>query len=225
MLNDRFWTKVDREDPSGCWVWTANKNNKGYGLFRPGGVAPKALAHRLSYEDEKGPIPKGLFILHSCDNPACVNPSHLRVGTPKENVADMDARMRRASHSPKGASNPNSRLTSASVIEIRKDYVSGASAEGLARHFRVTKATINDVVSGISWQHLIGLSGSPTLEQMRAALSVNKKTAARLSPENVSEIKKRLSSGEQGKALAIQFGVHKTTISDIKRGKIWRDVP
>lgn len=58
MLDDRFWTKVDRAEPGGCWEWTANKNNKGYGLFRPGGTAPKRLAHRLAYEDAKAPSPR-----------------------------------------------------------------------------------------------------------------------------------------------------------------------
>lgn len=95
----RFWAKVDiRElEPGACWEWVAARlASGGYGAFR---VAGKTLrAHRLAFEACVGPIPEGLVVRHRCDNPACVNPAHLEVGTHAENMADMYARGRAVHH-------------------------------------------------------------------------------------------------------------------------------
>lgn len=94
-LEQRFWEKVDKRGPEECWNWTAGKTKQGYGNIGTGGRGtPKTMAHRLSYEIAFGPIPDGKYILHSCDNPSCVNPAHLRAGTPKENVHDAMERGR-----------------------------------------------------------------------------------------------------------------------------------
>lgn len=86
---DRFWEKVNKTDT--CWLWTATKV-AGYGQFRPDGE--NILAHRYSYTIHKGEIPTGLFVLHSCDNRACVNPDHLSTGTHVQNMHDMLAKGR-----------------------------------------------------------------------------------------------------------------------------------
>jgi len=85
----RFWNKVNKTDT--CWLWTASKRNKGYGAFSytRDGKMIQDRAHRYSWEIHKGSIPEGLFVLHSCDVPACVNPSHLFLGNNQENVDDM----------------------------------------------------------------------------------------------------------------------------------------
>lgn len=221
MLDDRFWTKVDTEHPSGCWLWTANKNNRGYGLFRPGGTAPKELAHRLAYEDRFGPIPKGCIILHSCDNPACVKPLHLRAGSFKDNVADMDARGRRISNPCRGEANPNTTATDAIVIAVRRDYVSGKPLDEICRLHGVTSFALHDYVTGRAWAHILGRDGCPGEDALAAERQRRTRSNARLNQQIASEIRCKLAAGAKGIDLATEYGVHKATISDIKRGKIW----
>jgi hypothetical protein len=89
---ERFWKKVTFEPNSGCWLWTASLSKAGYGQFVLEGIPLKA--HRFSYEMLVGEIPRGSIILHKCDNPACVNPAHLRPGSYKDNVQDSIAKGR-----------------------------------------------------------------------------------------------------------------------------------
>jgi hypothetical protein len=90
---DRFWKKVDRRGERECWSWTAARNSCGYGSFWDGRAVVQAS--RFSWQLENGPIPAGLYVLHSCDNPPCVNPAHLFLGTQGDNVADRKAKGRR----------------------------------------------------------------------------------------------------------------------------------
>lgn len=92
--DERFWSKVDKSGPNGCWVWTASVfKSGGYGAF---GYTSTDIrrAHRYAWEITRGPIPEGAFLLHSCDNPLCVNPSHLRPGTTADNSQDAVDRNR-----------------------------------------------------------------------------------------------------------------------------------
>jgi hypothetical protein len=87
---ERFWSKVSKSD--GCWLWIAYRDEKGYGAFGFKGKVQRA--HRVAYELALGPIAPGMHVLHSCDNPSCVNPSHLRLGTHADNMRDRIERGR-----------------------------------------------------------------------------------------------------------------------------------
>ncbi len=91
----RFWGFVDQRNGfarPGCWIWTGSLTSRGYGYFACPGQ--QWLAHRFSYTNVYGPIPDGHFVCHRCDNPRCVRPSHLFIGTAQDNVQDMIAKGR-----------------------------------------------------------------------------------------------------------------------------------
>jgi hypothetical protein len=108
-IEQRFWPKVDKRGPDECWLWKAKrtKGGAGYGLIYSGVGTVMIYAHRVSWELANGcPVPEGLLVCHSCDNPGCVNPAHLWPGTQSENLMDMVAKGRshqkRKTHCPQG---------------------------------------------------------------------------------------------------------------------------
>ncbi len=131
-----------------------------YGHFGVGGRAGGMVgAHRLAWELTHGPIPPETpFVLHSCDNPPCVNHAHLFLGTQAENIADMDAKGR--SNRPRlvGENHGMAKLTEAQVREIRARFADGVRRSTLARQFGVTWTTIQGILDGRLWAHLADLT-------------------------------------------------------------------
>jgi hypothetical protein len=96
-LSERFWRFVQRGDA--CWTWTGSRNEHGYGQIHGGpGVGRPLIASRVSWEIHHGPIPDGLLVCHTCDNPSCVNPAHLFLGSHADNGRDMSAKGRAGAH-------------------------------------------------------------------------------------------------------------------------------
>lgn len=144
----RFWKYVKKT--KSCWLWTACKDATGYGRFRAG-ITDRA--HRFSYKLHKGKIPNGLIVCHSCDNPPCVNPSHLWLGTNKDNYDDMTKKGRRASFL--GENNPKAKLTNRQVEQIRKLRKTGKyTLMKLAEMFDISFSTIGYITTYKSWSNL-----------------------------------------------------------------------
>lgn len=152
-LLERFWSKVNKTDS--CWEWTGLKlkgRSLPYGQITAYGKT--YYTHRLSWIIHNGQIPDGKFILHSCDNPPCVNPAHLRAGTIQENNADRILRGRWAH----GQTHSRANLTDKDVLEIRKLYQPGVYRRGtraaIAKLYGVSPATITLIVARTTWRHI-----------------------------------------------------------------------
>lgn len=149
---ERFWSKVDRRGPDECWPWTAALNEHGYGVMRPDiqrRNGPTLKAHRASLQLAGVEI-DGLVVRHFCDNPPCVNPAHLSVGTKADNSADMVGRDRH----PRGSRSATSKLTDSQVIEIRARCAAGELHRILAADYGVSRVTITNIVGRRTWRHL-----------------------------------------------------------------------
>ena len=145
---DRFWSKVQIGAPDQCWEWKAGMFQSGYGLFKLDGKLQRA--HRVSYQLNHGPIPDGLFILHWCDNPGCVNPAHLHLGTHVDNMRERGERGRCAHTS--GEVHGCSKLTSEQIQQIRLSYaIGGITQQQLGEEFGVSKQQISRIINGKRW--------------------------------------------------------------------------
>ena len=149
---ERFWRFVNKETGTDCWHWTGYINSSGYGRFPAGKVPGQSWqAHRFSYELQVGPIPRGLFLMHMCDNPRCVNPAHLKPGTAKENTADMMAKGRGNWKGPRGERAPANVLTEAQAREIK--FGTGRGID-LSARFGVNPSSISAIRTGRTWKHI-----------------------------------------------------------------------
>lgn len=150
----RFWSKVDRSGP--CWRWTGGVfrcANGNYGRFWLGTKATGRdhHAHRIAYMLTHGRIPAGMEVCHHCDNPSCVRPDHLFLGTHSDNMRDMLAKGRR--RNLPGDTNGNSKLTWSDVRAIRTRYAAGGiSLKALATHYHVNTALVHRIVRGQIWK-------------------------------------------------------------------------
>ena len=137
-ISERFWEKVDKS-PGGCWLWQGHISRLGYGKFMG------KHTHRMAWELTNGPISSDLDVCHHCDNPPCVNPSHLFLGTASDNMKDS-VRKGRIDHS--GEKNSNAKLTRTLVERIRGTNL---SQRELAARFGVSKANIYYIQKGLTW--------------------------------------------------------------------------
>ncbi len=145
-LKERFEKNLSMEPNTGCWLWTGHQYTNRYGQIGVNGS--QVRANRLSWELHKGPIPKGLNVLHHCDTPECVNPYHLFLGTAKDNMADCIKKNRLKPRC--GITHPRTKLTPEQVSEIRADL---RGTRRLSREYGVSRTAIRDIRRGITWKH------------------------------------------------------------------------
>ena len=151
-LEQRFWRKVAKGQPNECWEWLGGKRPNGYGHIQEGGRNSSDIStHRVSYRLRYGQIPKGLVVMHKCDNPSCVNPEHLMLGTYQANTADMIKKGRKVTVAPLGTENGKAILDEAKVRFIRNSTDSHAA---VARQLGVSSGAIRGVRIGRTWGHV-----------------------------------------------------------------------
>lgn len=139
---ERFWTWVNKTD--GCWLWTGAFRNFGYGVGKLNGRTERA--HRISWTLTNGPIPPGMCVCHRCDNPPCVRPDHLFLGTDADNHADMRQKGRMAT----AAKMPHSKLSDDDILDIRTLHAFGASNLDMAKAYGVASSLISRIITGKS---------------------------------------------------------------------------
>ena len=150
-LVDRFHAKYERVPFSGCWVWTGSVTGKGYGHISNKGV--DFGAHRTSWELHRGPIPKGMKVLHRCDTPPCVNPDHLWLGTLSDNSLDMYKKNRKATLKQLYGS-ARTALTREQVQAIRERYSKGYSQTQVSKEYGVSQTHVGLIVRHKVWSWL-----------------------------------------------------------------------
>lgn len=148
-IDARFHSLYDIEQNSGCWVWNYTRTSNNYGLLTINGE--QVPAHRFAYQWFIGEISDGLFVCHSCDNPPCVNPSHLFLGTHSDNMRDASDKGRLKNGGREGAKNGRAKLTEDDVRAIRA--ASGTLHE-IAEQFGVKHAIIGKIRTQKAWRHI-----------------------------------------------------------------------
>lgn len=153
QLSERLWAKTRKIGD--CIEWRGTVNNKGYGLIGTGsrtdGSRRLILVHRAAWELKNGrQLNKGEALLHTCDNPRCVNAEHLKLGTQLENIKDCVAKGRHA----KGSVNGHAKLSEIDIPKIFELFNQGKSSDQIGEFFGVSRTAINHVRAGRTWRHV-----------------------------------------------------------------------
>ena len=157
-VEERFWRNVVRyADENKCWEWKGARIEKGYGVFTDASPSPNVRgktisAHRFSYQLHYGDLKTGDYVLHSCDNPQCTNPLHLRKGTQSENIKESISKGRKFVPAASGEENPKSKLTEEQVRFIKSHPELGHKA--IADMFGLSPNCIRGVRIGRTWRHI-----------------------------------------------------------------------
>lgn len=204
MVHARFMSYVDTTPGKGqCWPWRGGKNDDGYGRFNmpvPGKGYVSMQATRVMMFIIQGAFDKSLVVRHTCDNPPCVNPEHLVLGTRLDNAKDMTDRQRQA----RGELHPKTTLTEQVVVEIRRRALGGESFAAIARDKGLHTNTVIGIARGRTWKHV---PGDVVTE------------ARRLNPTEVAEARRRVARGESIQAVAGELGIKYPSLVTAVRGR------
>ncbi len=242
----RFRSKIEVHGPDECWPWIAGRDIKGYGNFHL--LGQNVQSHRLAFMLERKYDPQPLHVLHRCDNPPCVNPKHLFLGTTQDNTADRHSKGRDASGERSGAKlhperwwqrgefhrRPGAKITEAQVREIRQLCERGIHRDIIASRFEISTSNVAMIVNGRTWKH-IPLLGIPPARKGRPVGSTHpypnnllrgeQIDSSKLTAEQVTEI--RTSYAQGGVTMAIlgaKYGVLAPAICRIIHRQTWRHI-
>lgn len=222
---ERFWKKVDTTGD--CWLWTASvRGSNHYGAFWLGGRHQPA--HRVAWELTFGPVPDGFLVCHTCDVPLCVRPEHLFLGTPADNTADM-IRKGRKSNAPhletrrRGSSHPQSRITEQEVRELRREWLDGETTGYLSAKYGLTTSAAHRAAIGRTWSH-VPIENEERQKPRRNSARGERIWTAKLTQDDVREMRSLYDAGVPAKELAERFGIHLRTTFSIVARKSWKHV-
>jgi hypothetical protein len=136
---------------NGCWIFTGCLDRDGYGVFGHG-RNKQVRAHRMSYEFYVGSIPNGALVCHACDNPSCINPKHLFLGSAKDNTQDMIKKGRKASC--KGSSHPLAKIDESDALWIKQQRQLSRSLKDIAKDLNISFQTVSSICKGTTWKHI-----------------------------------------------------------------------
>lgn len=154
----RLASGLDSAEDGRCWLWTKATNRSGYGLF--GGNSTSYLAHRLAFRLSGKEIPQGFGVLHTCDTPGCINPSHLYAGTQADNMRDCRDRGRMIRGYCVGEAHGRHVLKEQHVKEIMNLLSINISQDVIGRIFEVSQGTVSNIKNGKNWKYLTAERGS-----------------------------------------------------------------
>jgi hypothetical protein len=217
----RFRQRVDIPiNGDGCWTFSGARNQNGYGQFRIGErrVNQRVNAHRVAWVLENGPIPDGLLVCHKCDQPSCVRPSHLWLGTSADNQADMSKKGR----STTGEKSGKAKLRQRDVLAIRRLAAGGRRHSTIADRYRIATGYVSQIVWRKSWQHLPPEPGVATPVN---GIIGEAHWCAKLTEQDVRTIRQLVARGDTQTDVARRFGVSTVSVSKIIRGRTWKHVP
>lgn len=208
-----FWNKVQKTDD--CWIWAGARNKDGYGSARAG--SRTVGAHRLAWLLAYGSSPGSLCVCHKCDNPSCVRPDHLFLGTIKDNNTDRSMKGRtRTRWTPERRQpadrNPNSKLSTAAIQDIRQRRIKGERLAALAQAFGVDQSTISKVCRGETW-----IEGNLAADVDR--MPVKRSPLAKLTEAQAASIREDNRSSYE---VAGDYGVNSSVIRRIRAGTAWK---
>ena len=224
-LVERFWSKVDKAGE--CWLWQGHRSPRGYGAFAvklPDGRWWTVRASRMAWELTNGKIPADQIVCHHCDNPPCVRPDHLFLGTHADNAADRETKGRGVRLN--GEAITSSKLTAAQVAIVRQWIASGASQCAVAEHFGVGQPTIHAIVTGRTWRHIQAPTSSVNCpDSVRPRIARGEAAgSAVLTTEAVRTIRAAVAGGETRKDVARRYGVSRSLVSMIVARRRWSHV-
>lgn len=201
-LDPNFWGNVKVGAPDECWEWQRGRTKLGYGKMQAN--KKPVGAHRVACELAHGPIPDGMVVMHSCDNPPCCNPAHLSIGTYKDNGRDMNIKGRMSR-----------KLNADDIVAMRNSYAQGTSLQSLAEHFNISDSQVCNIVHGLRWNHV----GGPISEFVRI-----RRKGPKLLDDEIRLIRLLAQKGATRADIAERFGITVSNVCQIVARRTWRHV-